>query len=401
VRREFRERLPGERPRRAGEEGAILPQKIVREQRDVVLSLREGGDAQGEDVQPVEEVLPERSVRHHLPQVAVGGRDDPPAEFPRLVRAHGGVLPLLQDPQQLGLQLEGRVADFVEEEGAVHGGGHLPLAGALRPGKRALLVAEELRLLEVAGDRRDVHRHEGALAPSQVVDAPRDQFLPHAALAQQQDGGVRARHLPHALEQFEEDAALPDDPGGSPLLLLPGSKGAFAGGCLARDLPEQPFDAGQVERLGDELRGAGAGGPCGDLGPPHGGHDEEAGRRLAGLRALEHLDPFHAGHADVDESRRVRVFLQEGKRLFSVPGEVRGESHPRDGLLENPADALVVVGDQDSLHGAAFLPGPAGRDIFTEVPTPGEERISSFPPRRVTACRAITSPSPVPRDLVV
>ena len=288
----------------------------------------EGRDAQGKDVQPVEEVFPEPPVRHHFPQIAVGRRDDPPAERPRLVGAHGGVLPLLQDPQQLGLQIEGRVADLVEEEGAVRRRRQLPRACAFRSGERPLLVPEQLRLLEVAGDRGDVHRHEGTRAPPQFVDAPGDQLLPHAALPKQQHGGVRARDLPHALEQFEEDAALSHDPFGSTILLGPRLIRALAGGGFAGDVPKQFLDAGQVERLGDELRGAGAGGAGGDVGPTDGGHDEEAGGGLARLHAFEHLDPFHAGHPDVDEGGGVRVLPQEGEGLLSVLGEVRGEPHP-------------------------------------------------------------------------
>jgi hypothetical protein len=233
------------------------------------------------------------------------------------------------------------------------------------------------------------------------VDAPGDQLLPHAALPKQQHGGVRARDLSHALEQFEEDAALSHDPGGSPILLGPRLIRALAGGGFAGDVPKQFLDAGQVERLGDELRGAGAGGAGGDVGPADGGHDEEAGGGLARLHAFEHLDPFHPGHPDVDEGGGIRVFPEEDEGLLSVFGEVGGEPHPGDGLPENPADALVVVGDEDSFHVAAFLPGSTGRDSFTAVPAPGEERISIFPPSRVTACRAITRPSPVPRTFVV
>ncbi len=180
-----------------------------------------------------------------------------------------------------------------------------------------------------------------------------------------------------------------------------GRNGTLRGGRLLRHVPEEFLDAGEIERLGDELGGAGAGGARGDVGTMDRGHDEEKGGGLPRLDAFEHLDPLHPGHPDVDEGGGVRVLPQEGEGLLSVLGEVRGEPHPGDGLPENPADALVVVCDEDSFHVAAFLPGSTGRDSNTAVPAPGEERISIFPPSRVTACRAITRPSPVPRAFVV
>jgi len=42
--------------------------------------------------------------------------------------------------------------------------------------------------------------------------------------------------------------------------------------------------------------------------------------------ALEHLDPFHAGHPDVDEGGGVRVLPQEGEGL--LPSSARSAANP-------------------------------------------------------------------------
>ena len=133
----------------------------------------------------------------------------------------------------------------------------------------------------------------------------------------------------------------------------------------------------------------------------NGRHDEEPGRGFPRLYLLEDLDPLHGGHADVDEGRGIGVPGQQGKRLFPVLRQVRSEPHPRDRLLQDPADALVVVGYEDLVHGRFFFPVETGRDIVTVVPLPRTDFISSFPPYREIDCLAITRPSPVPFAFVV
>src|SRR3990172_8897950 len=98
-----------------------------------------------------------------------------------------------------------------------------------------------------------------------------------------------------------------------------------------------------------------------------GGHDEEPGRGSPRLGPFEDLDSFHAGHPDVDEGRDVKVLRQQGERLLPVLREVARESHPRDRLLQHPADALVVVGYEDFFHVPVFFPGLTGRDILTDL----------------------------------
>ena len=86
------------------------------------------------------------------------------------------------------------VADFVEEDRAAIG--LLELADLLlgRAGERALLVAEQLRLDQLLGNRRAVHLHEAlAAAQAVAVDRARDELLADAALALDQHGRVGRR----------------------------------------------------------------------------------------------------------------------------------------------------------------------------------------------------------------
>ena len=86
------------------------------------------------------------------------------------------------------------VADFVEEDRAAVG--LLELADLLLggAGERPFLVAEQLRLDQLLGNRRAVHLHEPlAAAQAVAVDRPRDQLLADAALALDQHGRVGRR----------------------------------------------------------------------------------------------------------------------------------------------------------------------------------------------------------------
>src|SRR3546814_18011742 len=88
------------------------------------------------------EVFAEQALAHHLAQVAMSRRDDAHVGADRRAAANGGVLALLQHPQQAGLRLQRHVADLVEEQRAA--GGLLEAARGTPggAGEGALLVAE-------------------------------------------------------------------------------------------------------------------------------------------------------------------------------------------------------------------------------------------------------------------
>ena len=56
-----------------------------------------------------------------LAQVPVGRSDDADVQLDALLAAHLHELPLLDHPQELGLDVEAEIGDFVEEKGAVIG----------------------------------------------------------------------------------------------------------------------------------------------------------------------------------------------------------------------------------------------------------------------------------------
>ncbi len=78
----------------------------------------------------------------------------------QLEAADGAELTLLQRPQQLGLEFQRHIADFVEKQGAA--AGQLELAGAAlgRSGKGAAFMPKQLALQQSLRNCRAVDRHE-------------------------------------------------------------------------------------------------------------------------------------------------------------------------------------------------------------------------------------------------
>ena len=88
------------------------------------------------------------------------------------------------------------------EDGAAVGGDKLTQLLAHGAGEAALLVAEELGLDQLVGDRRAVDLDEGALAPrARAVDGTRHQLFAGAALAGDQHRRRGRRRLLDGLAQ--------------------------------------------------------------------------------------------------------------------------------------------------------------------------------------------------------
>ena len=154
----------------------------------VVEALAQGRHPDGEDVQPIIEILAEAAVVDQIDQVLIGGRDQPDIDLDRLLAADGIDLAVLQGAQQLDLGFERQFADLVEEERAPIGLDELAgvlLGGA---GEGALLVAEQDALDQIFGNGAAIDGDEGlAGAVALALDGAGDQLLADAGFALDQD----------------------------------------------------------------------------------------------------------------------------------------------------------------------------------------------------------------------
>src|SRR5690554_3056181 len=104
--------------------------------------------------------------------------------------------PLLNDPEDFDLEMDGQITDFIQKNAAP--GGQFKetlLARIAGTGKGPSLVAEELALDEIFWHSATVYRHKGALAALAVqVDGPGEQFLARPTLSRDHNIGFGLGH---------------------------------------------------------------------------------------------------------------------------------------------------------------------------------------------------------------
>ena len=107
----------------------------------------------GERGHPIVEIVAEAALAHRLDQIAVRGGDDSHVHLEHAGAPYTFELAVLEDTQELGLKLEGKLGDLVEEEGPPVGQLEAAGWGRRRAGEGALLVTEQLALIvSLTGD---------------------------------------------------------------------------------------------------------------------------------------------------------------------------------------------------------------------------------------------------------
>src|SRR5207245_1149303 len=163
------ERLRGDAVELAVVGGRELRDEAPHQERDVRPPLAQRRQIDVEDVEAVEEVVPEAAQGDLLLQGLVGRGDDAHVHLDRLRAADAEEGTVLEHTQQLHLRRRGHLPHLVEEDRAAVG--QLEPAQSALGGtrERALLVAEQLALEQRIGDRRAVHRDERLAAPRGAV----------------------------------------------------------------------------------------------------------------------------------------------------------------------------------------------------------------------------------------
>ena len=148
------------------------------------------------DVQTMVEVPAEGPLPDHLRQVLVRTGQKSRIDLHRHGLAHGHHFVLLQHAEELGLQAQGELADFIEKDRSPVGRAKHAQHGLLGARECAANVAEELAFEKTLADARAIDRDKrpvGTLALGKKP--PGNQLLPRAAFAFNQNAAVRSRHL--------------------------------------------------------------------------------------------------------------------------------------------------------------------------------------------------------------
>ena len=134
-----------------------LADEVVDEHGDVLAAVAQRRQFDAEDVEPVKKVGAELAFLDQFFEVLVGGGDAAEVHVDDLVAANAGDFALLQHPQQIGLRLEGDVADLIEENRSAFGDFELAFLAVLRAGERAFFVTEEFALEQCLGQSAAVN----------------------------------------------------------------------------------------------------------------------------------------------------------------------------------------------------------------------------------------------------
>ena len=246
----------------------------------------------------------------------MGGGDDAHIDLDGRLAADAVELALGQHAQQPRLQCRRHVADFVEEQRAAVGLLEAAAAQRVGAGERALLVAEQLRLQKIRGERRGIERDEGlAGARTVAMQGARHEFLAGARFAgdQHRHAGAgqpadRAKHLLHGGRLAEKlgDAA----PGG---LDVDGDR------RLLRGAAHEVHRLVDVEGLGQVLERAALIGGDRRIQIGVRGHDDDRQAGPRHLNVLEQVEAAAPGHADVGHQHIGRVGAQ-GRQAHCRPG---------------------------------------------------------------------------------
>ena len=187
-------------------------QEIFGQQADVLGALPQRRKLNAHDIEPVEQILAERFFGDFLLEIVVRRRDDAHVGLERFIAADAGEFAFLQHAQDLSLQGQRHVADFVEKQRAA-----IALLEAAHPraggaGEGALFVAEELALEQMLRDGRAIDGDEPLRAPlAVVVNGAGDELLARAALAGDHHRGVAVRDAADHLEDLLHGDRLADD----------------------------------------------------------------------------------------------------------------------------------------------------------------------------------------------
>ncbi len=140
-----------------------LGDEVVEQVGKIVNAVVQGGNFQGNDIEPVVEVFAEISASNCLGEIPVGGGHDSDIDLDTALGvAHAMEFAVLQYSQKFRLKGSGDFADFVEEKGPAVRGLEEAVAITRGASERALGVSEEFALEKALGKGRTINFDKGA-----------------------------------------------------------------------------------------------------------------------------------------------------------------------------------------------------------------------------------------------
>src|SRR6185369_13080718 len=149
---------------------------------------------QWKNVQPVIQVRAESILVNHRFQVAIVCGNEANVRSDGTIAANSLEFLVLDRAQQLRLEFERHLPDFIEKKRALVG--QFESSDSLRQGsrKRPLLMSEQLAFEQARGNRGAVHFDEAAFFPTaQLMDCSGDEFLSRSGFPLDEDSRIGGR----------------------------------------------------------------------------------------------------------------------------------------------------------------------------------------------------------------
>jgi hypothetical protein len=194
--------------------GGETPQKMPREQGDVIASFHEGRQVDWDHVEAVKEVFTEATLFNLLKEILVGGCQDPHIHGQGLFAPYAFEPLGLEYPKQLDLARRGYLAYLIQEYRTPMGLLESACLLANSPCKGPFFMAKKLTFQKCCRIGRAINDNKGfALSWTQLMNGPCHELFSSTAFSLNQDGGIRWRNILYQLVDhlhlrvFANDAA--------------------------------------------------------------------------------------------------------------------------------------------------------------------------------------------------
>src|SRR5579859_1989397 len=336
-------------------------QEPVNEHGDIAAAFAQRGHEERDHVQPKIKIFAEGAVLVGGFEVAVGGRNNTDIHLDALVAADRTDFFFLQDAQQLSLQLQRQLANFIEEDRAPVGGLEQSLLRLQSAGEGAFFVPEKFAFNERGNERSAIDGHEGTSGErSPKVHGAGDEFFAGAAFSIDQHRSTRVLKAGDHAEDFLDARGRADDT----------VNGSFGIGALAQEFvlfdeadffrhapQEQPQLFQWGKRLGDVVVGPEFHGLDGSFNGAVAGHQGNFSARQKLFHPLQKFQARHVGHDHVAKDHVHGLFFEQREGGLATFGF---EADKTQGLADRGAefaDGLLVVDDQQTDTELFFVPG--------------------------------------------
>ena len=337
--------------RDGGAEALVLDfNEVFDQQGDVFGAFTKGREVDGDDMEPIEEILTEGPFTNPGLEIVVGGGDDSDIDGMSGGGAEGADLTILENAEQFYLQFQGKIGDFVEEESPAVGDGKEAGSVGSGVGEGPTDMAKELALQKRGRDGSAVDGHEGTGTPGgKFVEGSGGELFSGPTFAGEEDRGFEGGDFfEHREDGFHRGTLADDSLKGLVALDLRAEGGIFA----LQSQTFQSFDHRQedlifLKGLIDVVVSSALEGFDGEVTASESAHDDDRGVELSLLEFFEKFESTDSWHPDIGEDEIIRSAEEFFEPLFAIGDGAHLPALGAKEQGEHMADALFVVDDQN------------------------------------------------------